>query len=290
MISASLIKELREKTGAGMLDCKKALEAKEGNLEQAINWLREKGIAQAEKKASRIAAEGLAAITIKDNKAVILEVNSETDFVSKNDEFQELVKTLLETVIISDVTTLEEAMKLSTKEGTIEELLISKTAKIGERLNFRRFKLITKKEQETFGSYLHMGGRIASLVILDNTTPDRAHDIAMHVAAMNPLYLRREEIPFSKIEEEKSILKEQALNEGKEGETVIEMVEEGIQSFYKEICLEEQPFVKNNKENVKTFLKNEGAQLLKMYRYEVGEGLEKRNEDFASEVMSQLKN
>jgi len=290
MISASLVKELREKTGAGMLDCKKALEANDGNIEQAINWLREKGISQAQKKESRIAAEGIAAIKIKGNKAVIIEVNTETDFVAKNEEFQVLIKTLLETIILGGATTLEEVKQLSTNDGTIEELLIAKTAKIGERINFRRFKIITKKDNQVFGSYIHMGGRIASLTVLDNTVVEVAHDVAMHIAAMKPQYLRRDEVPTTRIETEQAILKEQALNEGKVAEIALKMVEGRLEKFYQEVCLEEQPFVKDNNLNVKTYVNNNGGQIIEMHRYEVGEGLEKRNEDFACEVMSQLKN
>ncbi len=290
MISASLVKELREKTGAGMLDCKKALEANSGNIEEAINWLRERGISQAAKKASRIAAEGLSASIIDNNKAVIIEVNSETDFVAKNEEFQELVNTMLETIVASDAKTMEEALELPTDNGTISELLVAKTAKIGERLSFRRFELITKEDNQVFGSYIHMGGKIAVLTVLENTTSDVARDVAMHAAAMKPSYIRRDEIPAEVLEQERTILKEQAINEGKPEDIAAKMVEGRINKFYKEICLEEQPFVKDGDVDVQTYVKNNGGSIVQMYRYEVGEGLEKRNEDFACEVMSQIKN
>ncbi|HHU54389.1 MAG TPA: elongation factor Ts [Mollicutes bacterium] len=290
MISASLVKELREKTGAGMLDCKKALEANSGNIEEAINWLRERGISQAAKKASRIAAEGLSASIIDNNKAVIIEVNSETDFVAKNEEFQELVNTMLETIVASDAKTMEEALELPTDNGTISELLVAKTAKIGERLSFRRFELVTKEDNQVFGSYIHMGGKIAVLTVLENTTSDVARDVAMHAAAMKPSYIRRDEIPAEVLEQERTILKEQAINEGKPEDIAAKMVEGRINKFYKEICLEEQPFVKDGDVDVQTYVKNNGGSIVQMYRYEVGEGLEKRNEDFACEVMSQIKN
>ena len=289
MISASLVKELRELTGAGMLDCKKALEATNCNIEEASNWLREKGISSAAKKASRIAAEGLSTITIEGNKAVIIEVNSETDFVAKNEEFQELVKTLSETIVASDVETMEEVLELQTKEGTISELLVAKTAKIGERLSFRRFELVRKNDKQVFGEYIHMGGKIAALVVLENTSEDVARDVAMHTAAMKPQYVRRDEVSTDIIEQERNILKEQAINEGKPEEIAVKMVEGRIEKFYKEVCLEEQAFVKDGDINVGTFVKNNGGTIISMYRYEVGEGLEKRNEDFACEVMSQIK-
>ena len=174
MISASLVKELREKSGAGMLDCKKALEAVDGNIEEAINWLREKGISKAAKKATRIASEGLAAIKTDGNNAVIIEVNAETDFVAKNEEFKSLVDTILNTLLKSYVSSLEEAMKLETEEGTVEELVTQKTAKIGEKLSFRRFNRITKKDNESFGSYIHMGGKIAVLTVVEGASEEIA--------------------------------------------------------------------------------------------------------------------
>lgn len=288
MISASLVKELREKTGAGMLDCKKALEANEGNIEESINWLREKGISKAAKKADRIAAEGTAAILVDKNDAVILEVNSETDFVAKNEEFQGLVKTLLETIIKSDAKTLEEALELKTEEGTLNDLIVSKTATIGEKLSFRRFQKVTKNDNESFGSYIHMGGKIAVLIVTENTSEEVAKDIAMHAAAMRPTYVTRTDVPEEVVEKEKAVLTEQAMNEGKPKEIAEKMVQGRINKFYKEICLEEQPFVKDSDVNVKTFAKNNGGSIKAMYRYEVGEGIEKKEENFAEEVAKQM--
>ena len=190
MITASLVKELREKTGAGMLDCKKALEATNANIDEAIDWLREKGISKAAKKADRIAAEGLAAILTEGNDAAILEMNSETDFVAKNEEFQDLVKETLKTIIKSNAKTLEEALNLPYENGTINDLIVSKTAKIGEKLSLRRFAKVTKKDNESFGEYIHMGGKIAVLIVTEGTDSVVAKDIAMHAAAMRPNYVK----------------------------------------------------------------------------------------------------
>lgn len=288
MISASLVKELRETSGAGMLDCKKALEATNGNIEEAIDWLREKGISKAAKKADRVAAEGLAAIKTEGNNAVIIEVNSETDFVAKNDEFLELVDVLLNTILKSDATTLEEVNKLETENGTIEDYIVAKTAKIGEKLSLRRFEKYTKNDNEAFGSYLHMGGRIAVLTVLENTTEEVAKDVAMHAAAMRPRYVTRDEVDASELEREKTVLKEQAINEGKPAEIAEKMVAGRVNKFYKEICLVEQPFVKDGDVTVEQFVKNNGGKVVSMTRYEVGEGIEKKEDNFAEEVMNQV--
>ena len=288
MISASLVKELREKTGAGMLDCKKALEETKGNLEEAIDYLREKGIAKAGKKADRIAAEGMAAILVDGNDAVIVEVNSETDFVAKNAEFKELVDTILNTIIKNDPKTNEDVLALETSEGTINDLIIAKTSKIGEKLSFRRFNKVTKKDSESFGSYIHMGGKIAVLTIIDNAGEEVARDVAMHAAAMRPKYVRKEDVPAEEVEKERNVLKEQAINEGKPVEIAEKMVEGRLRKFYEEICLEEQAFVKDGDIKVSTFVKNNGGTITDMIRYEVGEGMQKREENFAEEVAKQM--
>ena len=289
MISASLVKELREKTGAGMLDCKKALEATNGNIDEAIDWLREKGISKAAKKADRIAAEGVAAILVEGNDAVILEMNSETDFVAKNDEFKELVNGTLKTILNSDAKTLEDVLNLPYENGTINDFIVAKTAKIGEKLSLRRFAKVTKKDTESFGEYIHMGGKIAVLIVTEGTDCVVAKDIAMHAAAMRPTYVSIENVPADVLEKEKNVLKEQAMNEGKPAEIAEKMVQGRINKFYKEICLEEQPFVKDSDINVKTYAKNNGGKIVAMYRYEVGEGMEKREENFAEEVAKQMK-
>ncbi len=289
MISASLVKELREKTGAGMLDCKKALEATNGDIDAAVDWLREKGISKAAKKADRIAAEGVAAILIDGNQAAIVEVNSETDFVAKNAEFISMVDEILKAILKSDAKTLEEALELSTGDGTVNDLIVAKTAKIGEKLSFRRFTKLTKEDNQQFGSYIHMGGKIAVLTVIDGANEDVAKDVAMHAAAMRPLYVSKEDVPIDEVEKERTVLKEQAINEGKPAEIAEKMVAGRIQKFYKEICLEEQPFIKDGDINVATYVKNNGGKIATMIRYEVGEGMEKREENFAEEVAKQMK-
>ncbi len=290
MISASLVKELREKTGAGMMDCKKALEANNGDINASVDWLREKGISKAAKKADRIAAEGTAAILIKNNNAVIIEVNSETDFVAKNEEFKSLVTEILEAIIKSDVKTLEDVLALPTSEGTINDLITQKTAKIGEKLSLRRCAKVTKNDNESFGEYIHMGGKIAVLTVLEGAKEEVAKDVAMHAAAMRPAYVRISDVPEEEVNKEKEVLKEQALNEGKPAEIAEKMVIGRLNKFYKEICLEEQPFVKDGDINVKTFVKNNGGTIKEMYRFEVGEGMQKREENFAEEVAKQMNN
>ena len=288
MITASLVKELREKTGAGMLDCKKALEANNGDINASIDWLREKGISKAAKKADRIAAEGIAAILTKGNKAVVIEVNSETDFVAKNEEFTNMVSTILNTIIDSDAKNVEEALKLSCGEGTIKDLIVSKTATIGEKLDLRRVAVETKKNDDSFGEYIHMGGRIAVLITLSGASSEVAKDVAMHAAAMRPNYVTKEEVPAEEIEKEREILKEQAMNEGKPANIAEKMVEGRIRKFYEEICLEEQAFVKDGDLKVKEYVSKNGGSIKSMVRYEVGEGIEKKQENFAEEVAKQI--
>ena len=288
MISASLVKELREKTGAGMMDCKKALEANEGNIEASIDWLREKGISKAAKKADRIAAEGIASILIDGNKAAIVEVNSETDFVAKNEEFTSMVDTILKTLINSDVKEVEDALNLDCGEGTINDLIVAKTAKIGEKLSLRRFEVVTKSDTESFGDYIHMGGKIAVLITVDGANEEVAKDCAMHAAAMRPKYVNKDEVPSDVVEKERKVLKEQAMNEGKPEEIAAKMVEGRIRKFYEEICLEEQAFVKDSDKKVREYVKANGGVITKMVRFEVGEGMEKRSENFAEEVAKQM--
>ena len=287
MISASMVKELREISGAGMLDCKKALEATNGNMEEAITWLREKGISKAAKKQTRIAAEGLAHIEIKGNKAVIIEVNSETDFVAKNQEFVNLVKTIASTIIDNNVSTVEEALKLKAGENTLEELIIDKTSKIGEKISFRRFEIVEKEDTEVFGTYSHMGGKIAVLTRLTNNE-EVAKDVAMQAAAMRPLYLTREDVPSEVLEKERTILKEQAENEGLDPSKIDMIVNGRINKYYEEVCLIDQPFIKENKQKVSKYEESNGSKIISFTRYEVGEGIEKREENFAEEVMKQI--
>ena len=288
MVTASLVKELREKTGAGMLDCKKALEANNGNIEASIDWLREKGISKAAKKADRIAAEGIAAILTKGNKAVVIEVNSETDFVAKNEEFTNMVSTILNTIIDSNAKTIDEVLALSCDDGTIKDLIVSKTATIGEKLDLRRVSVVEKDDFDTFGEYIHMGGRIAVLITLNGANSEVAKDVAMHAAAMRPSYVTKEEVPTEELEKEREILKEQAMNEGKPANIAEKMVEGRIRKYYEEICLEEQAFVKDSDLKVKEFVNKSGGSIKSMVRYEVGEGIEKKEENFAEEVAKQI--
>lgn len=288
MFKASDVKELREKTGAGMLDCKKALEATDGNLEQAIDWLREKGISKAAKKESRIAAEGLCVIQMEENKAVLLEVNSETDFVAKNDEFVSFVNYLAGIILKHEVENVEDALKIEDNGETISDKLIALTAKIGEKISFRRFIKVVKEDNQQFGSYLHLGGRIGALVVTEDTTEEVAKDVAMHVAAMSPVCLTRTEVPEDMLEREKKVIKEQVMNEGKPAEIAEKMVAGRLNKFYKESCLEEQEFIKDSSLTVGEFVKNNGGSLISMIRFAVGEGIEKKEEDFASEVMNQI--
>ena len=289
MISASLIKELREMSGAGMLDCKSALEKTNGNIEEAMDWLREKGFATATKKSSRIAAEGLAKIFIKDNKAVVVEVNAETDFVSKNEEFVEMIDTIGGVILDSKANSVEDALELSYEDGTINDLIVAKTAKIGEKLSLRRIEVLEKEADQYFGEYLHNGGKIAVLTLVEGGNEEVAKDVAMQSAAMKPQYVLIEDVPEEVVAREREVLKEQSMNEGKSEEIATKMVEGRIKKFFKEIVLVEQAFIKDGDIDVKTYLNNNNAKLLQMIRFEVGEGMEKRSDDFASEVMSQIK-
>ena len=289
MVSAELVKQLREKTGAGMMDCKKALTETNGDMAAAEDYLREKGIAKATKKESRIAAEGLANIYIDGKKAVILEVNSETDFVSKNEEFTGMIDTIGEALLKSDAKTIDEAMEVSCGEGTIKDLIVAKTAKIGEKLSLRRFEIVTANDDEIIGSYIHMGGKIASLVVVKGASLEVAKDVAMQQAAMRPMYTFIEDVPEDVVEKERKVQKELAMNEGKPEDIAIKMVEGRIKKFFKEICLVEQDFIKDSSLDVKTYVKNNHGEVVKAIRYEVGEGMEHRNDDFAAEVMNQIK-
>jgi len=291
MFKASDVKELREKTGAGMMDCKKALEACQGDMEQSIDWLRKKGIATAAKKESRIAAEGLTDGSEDGDVAVIFEVNCETDFVAQNDDFKGLISSIRATLLKNDVTTMDEANQLVIDGGseTLGETIINFTAKIGEKISFRRFERLEKLDSQVFGSYMHMGGKIAVLTLLDGTDGEVAKDVAMHACAMRPTYTFIEEVPADVIAKEREIYKEQAINEGKAPEIAEKMVEGRVKKYYKEVCLNEQDFIKESGVSVGTYVSNHNSKIVKMVRYEVGEGIEKRNENFAEEVANQIK-
>jgi elongation factor Ts len=289
MITASLVKELREKTGAGMMDCKKALEKANGDINAATDWLREQGISKAAKKAERIAAEGLATIKIEGNLAAVVEVNSETDFVAKNPEFAEMVEEIAAAVLNSDAKDNEGLLEVNTKNGTVNELIVNKTAKIGEKLDLRRFIKVEKTDNQVFGSYIHMGGKIAVLVVTEGGTPEVAREVAMHAAAMRPLYVKEADVPTDVLEHEKEMIKTELLNEGKPEAQIEKIMIGKVKKYYEDICLENQIFVKaTNKETIGEYLKQNNAKLVNMIRFEVGEGMEKRNEDFACEVAKQM--
>ncbi|WP_455494017.1 translation elongation factor Ts [Gemella sanguinis] len=288
-ITASLVKELRERTGAGMMDCKKALQKTEGVIEAAIDYLRENGIAKAAKKADRIAAEGLAYIEVKGNKAVILEINSETDFVAKNEKFVALVKNVADAILAAEPKNVEEALQVQAEGGTVEAVINEGIATIGEKLSLRRFEVLTKTDADAFGAYSHMGGRIGVLTLIEGSTDaEAAKDVAMHIAALAPKYLDESEVPADVLEHEKKVLTEQALNEGKPANIVEKMIVGRINKFLEEITVVKQKFVKDDSFTVEKFVASKGGKLAKFVRYEVGEGIEKREDNFAEEVMSQV--
>ena len=288
-ITASLVKELRERTGAGMMDCKKALTQTDGDIDAAIDYLRENGIAKAAKKADRIAAEGLSYIEVKGNKAVILEINSETDFVAKNEKFVALVKNVAEAILTAEPATLEEALQVEAQGGTVEAVINEGIATIGEKLSLRRFEVVSKSDADAFGAYSHMGGRIGVLTLVEGSTDEEAaKDVAMHIAALAPKYLDESEVPADVLEHEKKVLTEQALNEGKPANIVEKMIVGRINKFLEEITVVKQKFVKDDSFTVEKFVASKGGKLAKFVRYEVGEGIEKKEDNFAEEVMSQV--
>ncbi|MCS5357506.1 translation elongation factor Ts [Staphylococcus aureus] len=290
-ISAKLVKELREKTGAGMMDCKKALTETDGDIDKAIDYLREKGIAKAAKKADRIAAEGLVHVESKGNDAVIVEINSETDFVARNEGFQELVKEIANQVLDTKAETVEALMETTLPNGkSVDERIKEAISTIGEKLSVRRFAIRTKTDNDAFGAYLHMGGRIGVLTVVEGSTDEEAaRDVAMHIAAINPKYVSSEQVSEEEINHEREVLKQQALNEGKPENIVEKMVEGRLRKYLQEICAVDQDFVKNPDVTVEAFLKTKGGKLVDFVRYEVGEGMEKREENFADEVKGQMK-
>ena len=290
-ISAKLVKELREKTGAGMMDCKKALTETDGDMDKAIDYLREKGIAKAAKKADRIAAEGLVHVEINGNEAAIVEINSETDFVARNEGFQNLVKEIANQVLATKAESVEALMETKFEDGkTVDEKMKEAISTIGEKLSIRRFAVRTKSDNDAFGEYLHMGGRIGVLTVIEGTTDEAAaKDVAMHIAAINPKYVSSDQVSEDEINHEREVLKQQALNEGKPENIVEKMVEGRLRKYLQEICAVDQNFVKNPDETVEAFLKSKGGKLVDFVRYEVGEGMEKREENFADEVKGQMK-
>ena len=292
-VTPSMVKELREKTGAGMLDCKKALEASNCDIEEAIKWLREKGIAKAEKKASRVAAEGLCNFAVNGNSAVVFEVNSETDFVAQNEKFVNLINNVAEVIVNSDAQCTDCALALDVNGKSLNEVILEASGTIGEKLSLRRVQRVTKNDNQVFGAYKHMGGRIVALVLVDGNDEEVAKDIAMHIAALAPKYVSNAEISAEEVAKEREILLAQALNENetsakpKPQQIIEKMVEGRLVKNFKEICLLDQPFVKNPDQTVAAYVKSKGCSVVSFVRLAVGEGIEKEVVDFAAEVAAQ---
>ncbi|PRO82515.1 elongation factor Ts [Lactiplantibacillus pentosus] len=288
-ISAAQVKELRDKTGVGMMDAKKALVETEGDMEKAVDVLREKGVAKAEKKSGRVAAEGIAAVAIKDNKAAIVEINCETDSVASTDKFKDLVAKVADKIAEENPASVDDALALKTANGTIKDDVIETTQVTGEKISLRRFQVVEKGADQNFGSYIHNGGQIAALVVLDGADSATAKDVAMHVAAINPEYVNREQVPADRLAHEKEVLVKEALNEGKPEKIVEKMVEGRLNKWLSEISLDDQEFVKDSDQTVAHFVESKGGKVNAFIRFEVGEGIEKKADNFIDEVMSQIK-
>ena len=290
-ITAGLVKELRERTGAGMMDCKKALAATEGDMDKAIDFLREKGLAAAAKKAGRIAAEGLVVSYVSEDSkvGVIVEVNCETDFVAKTENFQELVAGIAAHVAKSNPADMDALNASEIEAGkTVAALITESIAKIGENISLRRFARYEVAEGMV-AAYIHGGGKIGVLVSMTAGDAELGKDVAMHIAAANPGYLTREQGPTAELEHEKAVLTEQARNEGKPEKIIEKMVQGRIQKYYKEVCLVDQEFVKDPDQTVGKLVAAAGAAVTEFTRFQLGEGIEKKQEDFAAEVMAQIK-
>ena len=287
-ITAAMVKELREKTSAGMMDCKKALVETNGDMSAAIDWLRERGISKAAKKSDRVAAEGLCSVAIDGNTAVIFELNSETDFVAKNEQFLTLLDKLGKILVANKPASVEAALEIAVDGVTVNEMLIEATSTIGEKITLRRLTVVEKADNEFFGSYLHMGGRIAALTVVEGKE-EVAKDAAMHAAAINPQYLTQSEVPAEVVTKEREILTQEALNEGKPANIVEKMVEGRIRKFLADVCMLEQPFVKDGDLTVAKWAANNGSTIKLFVRLEGGEGIEKVVTNFAEEVMSQVR-
>ena len=291
MISAAQVKELREKTGAGMMDCKKALEATEGDISAAIDWLREKGIAKAAKKADRVAAEGLTRVVVNNNTAALIEINSETDFVAKNEQFLQLMDNIATAVATASPKTMEEALALSVNNDSIENTIISATATIGEKISFRRFEIVEKSDDQNFGLYMHNGGRISALALIEGGNDDVAKNIAMQVASMTPSYVSREFMPQEIVQKEREMQLEIVKNDeslaSKPEKVIAGIVEGRLSKSLQDMCLVDQIYFKDQDIKVGKYLQSENAKVLSFIRYEVGEGIEKKADNFVEEVMSQ---
>ncbi|KRK98201.1 translation elongation factor Ts [Secundilactobacillus odoratitofui DSM 19909 = JCM 15043] len=288
-INAKLVKELRDKTSVGMMDAKKALVATDGDMEKAVDFLREKGIAKAEKKSGNVAANGLAHISVDGNTAAITEINSETDFVATNDRFKNLVNTITDLIATQKPADLDAALALKNDAGqTVNDLIIEQTQVTSEHTSLRRFAVVEKNDNEVFGAYLHNGGQIAALVVLEGTDESVAKNVAMHVAAVNPEFVSRDDIPAERLDHERDVLKKEALNEGKPENIVEKMVEGRLRKFLSEISLADQEFVMDSDQTVSQYVASKGGKLKSFVRYEVGEGIEVEVKNFEDEVNSQI--
>ena len=293
-ITAAQVKELRELTGAGMMDCKKALTECEGDTKKAIDWLREKGIAKAAKKEGRIAAEGLAKILIEGNKAVVLEVNSETDFVAKNDRFLALLDEAAKTIFNSNAKTVEEALALPTAEGTLNDSFIGAVAVIGEKITLRRFEIVEKSDDELFGSYTHQGGRIVAVTVVKGTADAQvAKNMAMQVASMNPTYVSRNEMPQDVVAHEREVQEGIMANDeslaNKPEKVKAGIIEGRVSKALQDMCLVDQEYFLDSNLKCGQYLKENNAEVIKFVKYIVGEGIEKKQDDFAAEVAAMAK-
>ncbi len=289
-ITAALVKELRDRTGAGMMDCKKALAAVGGDMDKAIDFLREKGLAAAAKKAGRIAAEGVVGSYVSEDKksGVIVEVNCETDFVGKTDDFKAIVNSIAEHIAMTKPADMDALMASMLNGKTVAGIVTETIAKIGENIAVRRFARYEAQGDGLVAAYIHAGGKIGVLVNMKGGSADLGKDIAMHIAATNPGYLDRTQVSAAEVEHEKQVLSEQARNEGKPEKIIEKMVLGRIQKYYKEVCLVEQEFVKDPDQTISKLLKDNNAEVLEFTRFQMGEGIEKKQEDFAAEVMAQM--
>ncbi|MFK8246684.1 translation elongation factor Ts [Leuconostoc mesenteroides] len=288
-ITAAQVKELRDKTSVGMMDAKKALVEADGDLDKAIDLLREKGMAKAAKKGDRVAAEGMTAVAVKGNRAAIIELNSETDFVAGNAEFNELLNAVANTIVKFAPADVEAALALEVQEGqTLNDKIIGTTQITGEKITLRRFSVVEKSDSENFGSYSHLAGSISALVVVDGASEEAAKDIAMHVAAIAPQFVSDDQVPADVIAKEKEVqLASEDLN-GKPDNIKERMVEGRIKKFLAEISLLDQPFVKNGDQTVAQFISSQNGSVKSFVRYQVGDGIEKQVTDLAEEVAKQL--
>ncbi|GAK48198.1 elongation factor Ts [Secundilactobacillus oryzae JCM 18671] len=287
-ITAKQVKELRDQTSVGMMDAKKALVATDGDIQKAIDFLREKGIAKAEKKSGNVAANGLAQIAVKDNTAAVVEVNSETDFVATNDTFKNLVDEIAAAIAAEKPADVDAALELKTNNGTVKEAIVETTQVTSEKVTLRRFEVVEKSDGEVFGAYLHNGGQIAALVTLEGADEEVAKNVAMHVAAVNPEFVSRDDIPSERLDHEREVLKKEALNEGKPENIVEKMVDGRLRKFLSEISLADQEFVMDSDQTVNQYVASKGGKLKSFVRFEVGEGIEKKEVNFEDEVNSQI--